>query len=183
MVSPHQRQGGERCRYPEHRRPINLVDQGAAEEWSQGHPDTHRAGPDAEGFPTFLSREDGGQRGQCLRQDQRAADALQAASDDQGLGVGRKGNRDRGERKEGQADGQDSSTTKAIAQRAREQQQSAEQDQVGVDHPERLRLRHLKDAFDRGQRRVHDGRVERDNRLRTGEHREDEPAPSRADVN
>ena len=57
-----------------------------------------------------------------------------------------------------------------------EQQQAAEGDQVGVDDPGEVALREAEVVLDRGQRDVHDRRVEDDHQHARAEHVEREPA-------
>ena len=68
--------------------------------------------------------------------DERAAEALQAAADDQPVGVGREGDGDGGDGEERHADHEYFASPEAVAQRAGEQQQAAEDDEVGVGDPE-----------------------------------------------
>ena len=65
-----------------------------------------------------------------------------------------------------------------VAEPAREQQEAAEGEQVGVDHPGQRGLREAEVGADRGQRDVHDALVEHDHQVAEAEHVEREPAAS-----
>ena len=67
-----------------------------------------------------------------------------------------------------------------VAEPAGQQQEAAEGDQVAVDHPREVRLGEVQVALDRGQRDVHDRRVEDHHQLAEAEHGERDPAPALA---
>jgi hypothetical protein len=107
---------------------------------------------------------------------QRAADALDEARRDQhALGLGGRAQH-RGDREHGQADEEDAPLAEQVAQAAGQQQQAAERDQVGVDHPGEAALREAEVVLDRGQRHVHDRRVEHDHEHAGAQHVEGQPA-------
>ena len=60
---------------------------------------------------------------------------------------------------EGECKWKDAAARDEVAEPAGEQQQAAEGDQVGVDHPRERRLREAEVALDRRQRDVDDRRV------------------------
>jgi hypothetical protein len=105
-----------------------------------------------------------------------AADALDEARADQhrlALGQAADHRRD-GEDRE--AEQEDAPPADQVAEPAGQQQQSAEGDQVGVDHPRERRLREAEVALDRRQRDVHDRGVEDDHQHPDAQHDEREPA-------
>jgi hypothetical protein len=63
-----------------------------------------------------------------------------------------------------------------IADAPGQQQQAAEGDEVGVDHPRQLALREAQVVLDRRQRDVHDRGVEDDHEHAHAEHVERQPA-------
>ena len=65
-----------------------------------------------------------------------------------------------------------------VAEPAAEQQEAAEGQQVGVDHPDQRRLGEAEVAADRRQGDVHDRRVEHDHQVAQAEDAEGEPAAS-----
>jgi len=110
------------------------------------------------------------------RRGQRTAHTLdEARSDQQPLAVGQAAE-ERGHGEHPQARQEDSPAPDEVAQAAREQQQAAEGDQVGVHHPGEARLREAQVALDRRQRDVHDGGVQDDHEHADAEHDERQPA-------
>ena len=67
-----------------------------------------------------------------------------------------------------------------IAHPPGEQQEAAEGDQVGVDHPREVALGEVQVALNRGQRDVHDRRVEHHHQLAEAQHPERDPAAALA---
>ena len=66
-----------------------------------------------------------------------------------------------------------------VAEPAGQEQEAAEGQQVGVDHPGQRRLREAEVGADRGQRDVHDALVEHDHQVAQAEHVEGQPAAPR----
>jgi hypothetical protein len=106
----------------------------------------------------------------------RPADPLdEACADEQPLALReRAGERRGGEH--GQASEENSSPADQVAEAAREQQQPTERDQVGVHHPRQVALREAEVVLDRGQRDVHDRRVEDDHEHPQAKHVQGHPA-------
>ena len=65
-----------------------------------------------------------------------------------------------------------------VGQLAAQQQQAAERQRVRGDHPLPVRQREVQRPLRRGQRDVHDRRVQHDHQLRQADHTQDQPAPS-----
>ena len=106
----------------------------------------------------------------------RPAGALDEASPDQhALALGH-GARERRDGEDRQADQEDPPLADQVAQAPGQQQQAAERDQVGVHHPGEAVLREAQVVLDRGQRDVHDRRVEHDHQHASAEHVKSQPA-------
>jgi len=97
------------------------------------------------------------------RRDQHPRRAGQAARDGRG-GEG------------GDAGEEHPAVPEQVAEPAAQQQEPAEGEQVGVDHPGQARLGEAEVLTDRRQRDVHDRRVEHDHQVAQAEHAEGEPA-------
>ena len=77
---------------------------------------------------------------------------------------------------DGEADQEDPPLADQVAEAPGQQQQAAERDQVGVDHPGEVALREAEVVLDRGQRDVHDRRVDHDHQHGGAEHIQRHPA-------
>jgi len=99
------------------------------------------------------------------RRDQRRAGALHRASGD--LDLGRAGNAggQRARSEHGPADAEKSLGTEHVRQAAAEQQQAAEGDDVGVEHPREVLGTEAEVGADVGQRDSDDARVHDDHEL------------------
>jgi hypothetical protein len=121
-----------------------------------------------------------GELGDDDREDHRrrdgAADPLDEAPGDQHPLVGGQTAEDRGGREQDEPREEDFLAPNEITHPAGEQQKAAEGDQVGVDHPSEVALGEVQVALDRGQRDVHDRRVEHHHQLAEAQHRERDPA-------
>ncbi len=107
---------------------------------------------------------------------QRAADALDEPRDDQhGLALGGAAQR-RGGDEHREAGQEDVAASDQIPEPAGKEEQAAEGDQVGVDHPREIRLRESEIALDRRQRDVHDRHVEDDHQRPDAQHDKRDPA-------
>ena len=96
------------------------------------------------------------------RRCRRAAGTLDEAGRDQHLLALRKGAQKRGGREHAQPGQEYASMTEQVSEAPCQQQQAAEGDQIGVDHPGEVVLGEVEVVLDRGERDVHDGRVEHD---------------------
>src|SRR2546423_1740657 len=72
---------------------------------------------------------------QTARYQKRGTDSLQRSSDYQGAGTGRNAAPDRGGCKPKNADQKDSLAPELVAQRSADEDQRAEEERVGFDHP------------------------------------------------
>ena len=93
------------------------------------------------------------------RRGERTADALHQTGGDQHPGGGREGAGQRGRHEDGQPDEEDPTLPDQVAHPSREQEQAAEGDQVGVDHPAEVVGREV-----RGRRRCSGARRSRSSR-------------------
>jgi hypothetical protein len=84
--------------------------------------------------------------------------------------------RERAEREEGQAGEEDPLATEQVGHAAAEQQESAEGDRVGGDHPLHALLGDAQVLLDRRDRDVHDRDVEDGHEERRADDPEDQPA-------
>ena len=158
--------------------PIEVVGEDAAEQ----HADraaarrdeaehAHRLGP--------LGRlgEEGHHQGQRHGRGNGPADALHRASRDEQPLRGRQAAAERRQREERDAGEEQAAVAVEIPEAPAQQQAAAEGEHVGVDDPGKRRLREAEIGADRGQRDVHDGRVEHDHEAPPAEHDQREPAP------
>ena len=119
--------------------------------------------------PRSSCRNDASMMRERAGRQQRPAHALQRASGDQRLDVGRDRAQQRGDREPGDADDEHPPPPVAIAERPAEQQEPGERQRVGVDRPLQPVERGVEIAPDGRQRDVDDGRVEeRDARAEHG---------------
>ncbi len=110
------------------------------------------------------------------RRGQGAAGALHEARADQHALALREGAQHRRGREDGEADQEDPALADQVAEAAGQQQQAAERDQVGVHHPRQVALGEVEVVLDRGQRDVHDRRVDHDHQHARAQHVERYPA-------
>ena len=103
------------------------------------------------------------------RRQHRAADRLDRAERDQPAETGREAAQQRAEHEHAQADAEDAAPLTRSHDRARQHQQAGDDERVGVDDPLQPRYRRVEVAADRGQRDVHDRRVEADDQQRQAE--------------
>jgi hypothetical protein len=132
--------------------------------------------PHAEGGVALLALLE---RGRDDRQrgggQQRGAEPLHAAGDDQPDLALRQATGQRRGREQDQAADEQAPATEEVGQAPTEQQEAAEGQGVGVDHPRQVVLREVEVLADRRQRDVDDRRVQHDDELRGREQREREP--------
>ena len=121
-----------------------------------------------------------GELGDDDREDHRGlgggADALQEAGADQHALARRDAAQQRGDREDRQAGEEHALAADQVAEPAGEQQQAAERDQERVDDPGQVALAEVEVVLDRGQRDVHDRRVEHDHQLRQADDDQRRPA-------
>ena len=107
--------------------------------------------------------------------DERGAETLQTAADDEDLRARREPVQERGDREDHDADEEDPLAADEVAGAPAEQQEAAEDERVRVDDPLQVGVRHVEVVLDRRQRDVHDRRVQDDHELRHADEDEHEP--------
>ena len=123
-------------------------------------------------------RERRRQNRECCGRDDRRAEALQGAGGDQrSLRPGKPGQQ-RCERKDHDGDEEHPPAAQEVRCAAAEEEETAEDECVGADHPLQIRLRETKVDLDRRQRDIHDRDVEDDHELDHAEKRESQPLAS-----
>jgi hypothetical protein len=116
------------------------------------------------------------------RRDERRAQPLEAAADDQHLGARRECIQQRRDREDHDAGEEDPLAADEVACAPAEQQEATEDERVRVDDPLQVGVRHLEVALDRRERDVHDRRVEDDHELRHADEHQNEPRTDRVAV-
>ena len=132
--------------------------------------------PDPQGpGPVPALGEGGGQHREGGRRHQRTAQALQGTSRHQ---LGRRPGEaveQRGCREERDADHEEPAPAEEITGASAEQEKPAEGQRVGIDHPLEVPGGEVEAALDRGQRHIHDGRVQDHHELGEADDDEDRP--------
>ena len=146
----------------EHGTPRELLQQQSANERAKTDADAGDAGPDGDGARPFLGREDVDDDGQGGGHDECGTHAHGGAGHDQFATGGRERGRQAGQPEDDQAALQRSGAAEPVTQRAHDQQQSGEHDDVGINHPLQLRAGRREGCLDGGQRHIEDGVVEAD---------------------
>ena len=125
----------------------------------------------------LLRGERGGQQGQRRGHQQRRERALAGPRDDQHGEVDR-GAADRRHAREPDQPGQERDlAAQQVGQPAAEQQQAAERQAVGGDHPLPVHGREVQRPLRRRQRDVHHRQVQYHHQLRQADHAQDQPLP------
>ena len=154
--------------------PVHVLGEEAAEDEPEGRPGDGDGGVDPEGTPALLRVAEGrGEDRQHRRRQQRAEEPLQPAGADQHEG-GLRGSADG--RRQGEAphaEHQRALRPDHVADAPAEQQEAAEGQGVGGDHPLPIGVREAEGVLRRGQGDDHDRRVEHDHELRPGDDDED----------
>ncbi len=132
-------------------------------------PDSHRLRP----LGAFFVRR--GDDRQSCRRDERGAEALEAAEDDQHFRARRQAVEQRRDREDHEADEEDLLASGEVAGSTTQQQETAEHQRVRIHDPLQVGIRHVEVGLDRGQRDVHDRRVEDHHELRHADEDEHEP--------
>ena len=163
---------------PEDDAPGQKVDEKAAERRAEGGGDRRCRRPRADRTTAHLLREGRRDDGERLRHEQRRPDALHHARDDQradGRGE-RAGNR--GKHEQANAENEDQSAAGAVAEAAADQDERAEEEQIGVGHPLHFGQRRAQAALHRRQRDGDDAAVDEGQR-RGGDGGGEDPGPAR----
>jgi hypothetical protein len=139
---------------------VGVVDERAADERPDGGGDAPEARPGADRLRPVGRDEGALDHRQAARGQQRPAHALQHAGDDQRLRVGRDAAQQGGEGEPRRADHEDPPPAEAVAQRAAEQDQAGQGEQVAVGDPLELGERRVEVLADGLQGDVDDRAVE-----------------------
>ena len=143
--------------------------QAAGHQADRGAADAHRGVDAHRPVARRPLREGGGDQGQRGRGDDRGADALHRAGGEQpGLRGGEPAEQ-RGQREQDHPGDEHPPASEDVAGPAAEQQQAAEGQGVGVDHPLQAGAGEPERALDVGQRDVHDRGVQYHHQLRGGD--------------
>ena len=134
-----QRRNRERHVDHEDGRPAEPLEQEPAGERAEPDPDCRESGPDGDRLPAFRSGEEVGDDRERGGHDQRSAHAHGRSHGDHLVGrVGDQG-AEAGEAEDRHARLKRKLAPEAVAERAEDEQQAGEDEQVGVDHPLQLR--------------------------------------------
>ena len=156
--------------------PRERIREHAAEQDARGGTEAADRAPDAEGdvpLPAFgerrhQDRERGGR-------DRGRAEALdRPGADQRGLRPGEPAEQ-RAEGEDHEPGHEDAAASEDVRRAAAEQQEAAEHERVGGDHPLQVRLRDVEIQLDRGECDVHDRDVEHDHELDGAQKRQSEP--------
>ena len=159
-----------------------LGEHAASEHADRGAGATDRS-PDAERLVAFGAF---GERGhddrQRRRRDQRGAEPLHGTRGDQDALRPGQAAEERGDGEDDDADQEDAEAAEVVGGATAEQQEPAEGDGVGGDHPLQVRLAEVERTADRRQRDVDDRHVEHGHEERRADDREHLPAVRIRDV-
>jgi hypothetical protein len=136
------------------------VDERAAKHRPQRRGQGREPSPGTDRFAALFLGKSRGDDGEAFRHQQRAADALHGARSDQDRRIRRQAAGYGCQCEQHRAEHEDAASPETIARRAADEDQCAEQQEIGVDHPLRRRDRHRELGLDRGQRDRDDRRVD-----------------------
>ena len=105
-----------------------------------------------------------------------ATETLHGPADDQERAVGRQTTGDRAQGERDDAAEEDAAVAVEVTEPPAQQQEAAEGQHVGVDHPRQRGLAEAQVGLDGGQGDVHDVRVEHDHQVAQAEHLQGQPA-------
>jgi DNA-binding MarR family transcriptional regulator len=160
-------------------RPAQRAGQGAAEQDARSAAASRGCPPDAESEVSLTAFPEGRRQDRERgRREQRRSQALEGAEADQrafrpGEPVEQRAHGEEREPRHEQA-----ATAEQVGEPAAEEQDAAEEDRVGRDHPLQALLGEVQVGPDRRQRHVHDRHVQDDHELRRDDDREGDPAPA-----
>ncbi len=157
--------------------PGDVLGEDAAEQKTDGGTTAGDRAEDAERLAALGRVGEGrGQQRERARGEQCAEHALQRARGDQHLEAGRGAADRRGGGEPEQADDEDALATEDVADAPAEQQQRAEREGIGRDHPLAIVVGEAEIGLGGGEGDVDDRHVEDDHQLRDPDHAEDPPA-------
>ena len=114
--------------------------------------------------------------------DRRRAEPLECTRGDERFVAPGQTTQERPDREDDESSHEHASATENVRQAPAEQEEAAEDERVGADHPLQILLREAKIRLDRRQSDVHDGDVEHDDKLRDAEKRQSEPLHAEATI-
>ena len=172
----HRRGDADRDVHEQDPLPAGPLGEHAAEEDADGAAGAGDRAPDAHRLVALsaLGEQDGDER-QRGRGEQRGAKALHGAGRDQPTLALSEAAGKRSDGEEDETGDEQPATTEQVGQTTAEEQEPAEDEHVGVDHPREVVLREVQVPTDRGERDVDDRRVEYDYELGSGEQRHGQP--------
>jgi hypothetical protein len=160
-------------------RPAERARERPAEQHAGGTAAPGCGAPDAEREISLASLAEGcGEDRECGGREQRGAEPLQRTESDQRSFRPREAVEQRAGRKQDHSCDEQSPAPKEVGEPAAEQEDAAEEDRVGGDHPLEALLAEVEVGLDRGKRNVHDGDIENDHELGRDDHGERKPALS-----
>jgi len=149
----------------------------AAEQDADGSAAARRRSPDAErGVALATFPEDRHQEREARGREECAAETLETAEDDERSGRPGQAAERGAEGEERDAADEDAPAAEQVCEAPAEQEEAAEDDCVGGDHPLEARLGKAEIVLDRGQGDVHDRHVEHDHELRGDDQGKSRPA-------
>ena len=156
--------------------PVERVGDDAAEQHAGGAAAREDEAEDAHRLrPLRRLDEQGHDQRQRDCRDDRAADPLHGAGGDELALRARKAAGERREREDRDPDQEQPTVSEEVAEAPAEEEEAAEREQVGVDHPRERLLREAEVVADRRERDVHDRPVEDDHQVPEAEDEECEP--------
>ena len=180
--------GNERQRQREHERsdrdvdeedplPAEVLGQDPADEHARGGAGAAESAPDPERLVPLRAFLEGGRHDrQGGGRDDRRADALDSARADQHRDVVGEAADERGDGEDDEPEEEDPLAAEQVGHPAAEQEEAAERDRIGDQHPLDRRLGDVQVGLDRRDRDVHDRDVEDGHEERGADDREDQPA-------
>ena len=136
--------------------PTEVLDDGAADNWTKGNAGNGNGAPDADGAATLFGREGIRDQRQRERHDQRGAHTLQRAHHDQHVHAVGKGRDGRNDGEEREADHEPAFAAELVAEATGGDLQRCEDEGVRRDHPLQLGGAGVQIARDRWQGDIDD---------------------------
>ena len=152
---------GQRRIEEEHPAPRAMVNNPPPDNEAQGRRDRNSARPGANRPTALPVREGGPEQGQAVWDQQGAAHALSDPGDDQGLDVGRQTTAQRSQGKHADAGGKARPASQPVTQRAADQEQRGQKQDIRLHHPLGLAERRLKFSLHDRQGDIHHAAVDK----------------------
>ena len=163
--------------------PAGVLHQEAAQERTDGGGDAAETGPGADRLGAVVADERPLDHRQAAGREQGSAHALEDAGRDQHLGGRRDAAQERCEREPDRPDHEDPASTEPVAERAAEQDEAGEREQVAVGDPLQLGQRRVEVLTDGVQGHVHDGAVQHRHARPENGREHDRPPGRRTEAN